>query len=283
MKVFLSWSGALSQSYASIFSEWLPSVLNAIDPFHSTEDIDKGKRWSEKLSNELNASFYGIIFLTPDNVSAPWIMFEAGCLARDIEKSKVCTLLFGLEPTDITGPLEQFQATHFNKDDILKLILSLNNSSSPPITEKTVLNTFEMCWSKLDKQIEEAKQKVTAPSDAPIKRPDRDLLEEILESTRKITKQTENQAPQIRLIPSMFMPNLKSAIEEYMNEPQSVYSSNDLELLEKISEHIRLLHHISGYKISEVTDKLLHSIASHIKFHSSQRESEDDYDPFSQE
>lgn len=44
MKVFLSWSGERSRLVATALHEWLPQVINAVEPFISS-NIDAGARW----------------------------------------------------------------------------------------------------------------------------------------------------------------------------------------------------------------------------------------------
>jgi len=53
VKIFISWSGSLSRRVAEILRDWLPNVLQAVEPYVSSEDIDKGARWSVDISNEL--------------------------------------------------------------------------------------------------------------------------------------------------------------------------------------------------------------------------------------
>jgi hypothetical protein len=89
MKVFISWSGDLSKNIAEIFRQWIPSVIQAVKPYYSPDDVTKGTRWSTEISKELDNSKIGIICLTRDNIEKPWIMFEAGAISKNLDKAKV--------------------------------------------------------------------------------------------------------------------------------------------------------------------------------------------------
>jgi hypothetical protein len=118
MEVFISWSGTKSKALAEILKDWLPAVIQAVKPYYTPDDITKGTHWNTEISKKLESCRIGIICLTSDNFNAPWILFEAGALSKNLDKSRVCPILFDLDPADITGPLVQFQLTQFNKDDI---------------------------------------------------------------------------------------------------------------------------------------------------------------------
>lgn len=118
MKVFLSWSGDLSHKTALIFRDWLPSVIQSILPYVSSEDIDKGARWSTDIAKELEDSTYGILCVTKENVHAPWLTFEAGALSKTMDKAAVSPFLFDIKRSEVSGPILQFQSTIFEKEDI---------------------------------------------------------------------------------------------------------------------------------------------------------------------
>ena len=104
MKVFLSWSGGRSRQVAVTLRDWLPNVIQALEPWMSAEDIEKGARWSSDVASELDECKAGILCITPDNIEAPWLLFEAGALSKTIEKTFVCPYLVGLGLSDLKGP-----------------------------------------------------------------------------------------------------------------------------------------------------------------------------------
>lgn len=185
LRVFLSWSMQRSESVAQAFRDWLPSVLQNVRPYYTPDDIGKGSRWSSEIRGELESSDFGIIFLTPENLNSPWILFEAGALSK-LEKSKVAPLLLDVEPADVSGPLAQLQLTKFNKEECFKLIKALNRALDSRALEPTVLsNVFDKWWPDLEEKIKLAMQ-IEAPSLVAAKRPERELLEEVLERVRAL-------------------------------------------------------------------------------------------------
>ena len=113
MKVFLSWSGEPSKSLAYVFGKWLPLLFHTLDVFYSP-DIDKGQRWSQEITSNLEMCDIGIIFLTQENLQRPWILYEAGALSKKARESRAMTFLFEVKSIDVKEPLSQFQHTVFS-------------------------------------------------------------------------------------------------------------------------------------------------------------------------
>jgi hypothetical protein len=193
MRVFLSWSGELSHKVALAFRDWLPSVIQSLEPYVSSEDIDKGARWSAEMAQELEKSRYGIICVTKENVGRPWINFEAGALSRSIEKSTVLPFssavspfLFDLKSSDLEGPLTQFQYVVNERADIFKLISSINGKVDVnQLQAEKVEKAFEKWWPELQTVLTKisAEMPVTAETKVPPRKPE-EILEELLELVR---------------------------------------------------------------------------------------------------
>jgi TIR domain len=189
MKVFISWSGTTSHKVAIVLRDWLPSVLQTIKPYVSSEDIDKGARWSSDIAGELDASAYGIVCLTPENVDAPWINFEAGALGKSVDKSRVSPFLFRLKRSDVNGPILQFQSTIVEREDVFKLVRSMNDACQQEALEDARLErAFDVWWPQLEAElngIPQAEQPAQlAEADRGVDSKTSQVLEELLELTR---------------------------------------------------------------------------------------------------
>ena len=157
MKVFISWSGDISKKVAESLHYWIPSVLQSIKPYMSAENIDKGGRWSLDIANQLQDTHYGIICVTPDNVEAPWVLFESGALSKSIQNSRVAPIIFDLVPSDLSNsPLLRFQLTQFNKEDMRKLMVSINSSApdTEQIPDELLNRAFNRAWNELEGEIQ---------------------------------------------------------------------------------------------------------------------------------
>jgi len=197
MKVFISWSGITSHKVAIILRDWLPSVIQTIEPYVSSEDIDKGARWSTDIAAELENSTFGILCVTRENLYAPWLLFEAGALSKTIDKSFVSPFLFDIKYSDVKGPLLQFQSTIFQKNDIKKLLRTLNKASGTAgILDDRLDKTFDVWYPTLEDELNkllnvpsinnnEEELKISKSSTS-------EILEEILDLARNNQKLLRN-------------------------------------------------------------------------------------------
>ena len=190
MKVFISWSGARSKKVALIFRDWLPTVIQALEPFVSSEDIEKGARWNTDIAQELKESSFGLICVTKDNLTAPWLNFEAGALSKSIDNSYVAPLLFDVKPSELKGsPISQFQATSFNVEDVKRLVETLNAAAGNCLSSARLDKAFELCYPDLEKSLNELRsttieEEGNVASEMAVPNLDPNILEELLETVR---------------------------------------------------------------------------------------------------
>lgn len=190
MKVFISWSGARSKKVALIFRDWLPTVIQALEPFVSSEDIEKGARWNTDIAQELKEASFGLICVTKDNLTAPWLNFEAGALSKSIDNSYVAPLLFDVKPSELkSSPISQFQATSFNVEDVKRLVETLNAAAGNCLSSARLDKAFELCYPDLEKSLNELRSTIIEDegdgvSEATSPNLDPNILEELLETVR---------------------------------------------------------------------------------------------------
>lgn len=243
MKVFLSWSGEKSHKVALVFREWFPSVIQSLEPYVSSEDIDKGTRWSTDIAKELEDSSFGILCVTKENINAPWLTFEAGALSKTMDKSFVSPFLFDIKRSEVSGPILQFQSTIFSKDDVFKLVKTLNNASGEDrLSESMLEKAFNVWWPTLEMELSKLKGIKEEPfeeeiNDAPLPS---EILEEILDLSRSNQKLLRNPDSDI--------------------SKQLVQMSDVLQSILSRLERERMLHPKRRRKIHpEIIEELMHS------------------------
>jgi hypothetical protein len=189
MKVFLAWSGDAGKAVATSLHDWLKKVMHVLEPFMSEEDITTGDRWSREIAYQLEETRVGILCLTPDNLRAPWLHFEAGALSK-MKSGIVMPYLFGgLTPGVVPGPLSQFQAKLADHEGTRRLVRDLRSEaakeSAPGTLSETQLDeTFEMFWPKLEEKLREIPRSASTTV-----RPPDEMFQEITQRLQRIERQ----------------------------------------------------------------------------------------------
>lgn len=188
MKVFISWSGQRSQAVAELLHEWLKCVIQATKPWISSRDIDRGTLWFSEINEQLKDTSIGIIVITQDNKSKPWILFEAGALAKGLSTSRVCTFLTDLQPEELENPLAQFNHTFPSKKSMQTLVTTINSTLKDNALDEKVLETvFDTYWEQFRQKFDEIKRKFPI-EETVVKRSEDEILLEILRTTRGLER-----------------------------------------------------------------------------------------------
>lgn len=202
MLVFLSWSGPKSKIIAETLKQWLVQVIQAVDPWMSS-DIAKGSRWNSEVAAKLEDSKFAIICLTRENLDARWILFEAGAVSK-LNDSSVCTFLLDITPAEVEQPLSQFQHTTIEKSDFRKLVHTINDAvlraGERSLPAQTLDGIFETFWPQLQEALVDISEMQYAEERTP--RTDRAILEEIVEILRNQERRQSGKTEEVHLRPS---------------------------------------------------------------------------------
>lgn len=188
MKVFISWSGNKSKQVAELLDNWIQCVIQAVDPWMSSKDIDRGALWFAEITDQLANTSIGIVCLTKENKNKPWILFESGALAKGLSSNRVCTFLVDLMPTDLENPLAQFNHTVPTRQGVWDLVRTINltlkeNALKEPVLEKV----FDTYWPQFENSFKSIIKNVPE-TEIVDERKENDIILEVLSTVRSLDR-----------------------------------------------------------------------------------------------
>jgi hypothetical protein len=257
MKIFISWSGNVSKHVAEALAQWLRDVNHSLSTWVSSRDIQVGARWWIDLAVQLRDTRFGVICVTPSNLTAPWLLFEAGALAKTVEglagspssggsrndvdeNSFVCPYLIGgLRAADLPqGPLSQFQSAESTEAGTLALLKSINSvltrvAPEHAYDEERLRRAFDHWWSDLGQKLKDLPDEESNVVRVPTRSP-QEIIEETLNLVRGLVRRSEFRDEQSRMIAKSFEDMVKSQTHGLENLLEHVSSSpKSRQLLEK--------------------------------------------------
>jgi len=224
MKVFLSWSGEESHYVAARLRDWLPDVIQDIEPWMSSADIAAGARWSTNIQRQLSETSLGILCVTRENQGAPWLVFEAGALAKTIDGTYVCPYLIDMTAAQLEpGPLTQFQAKSANEEGTFDLLRTLNRAGREDhLPDDKLRRSFSKWWPELEQRL---KTIPVGPAAVSAPRPMNDMIEEVLVAIRDMQRVARtaplNIFQPLRAFMHTSTPEQRTAVARQMREALS--------------------------------------------------------------
>ncbi len=164
--MFICWSGPrsleLAERLRTFLVEAIPSLKGRV---FSSPQIEKGARWFEEVLRHLEAAQVGLICLTAENLTSPWLHFEAGALLKGLHKnppmddtaavdtteSRIFTYLHGVTAASLSGPLAQYQSTSTTRSDTRSLVRTLSKILTPG--DRSYRELFDRHWPAFDRDL----------------------------------------------------------------------------------------------------------------------------------
>jgi hypothetical protein len=192
MKIFISWSGDRSKKVAELLDDWIQCVIQAVDPWMSSKDIDRGALWFTEITDQLANTSIGIVCLTKENKNKSWILFEAGALAKGLTSNRVCTFLIDLLSTDLENPLAQFNHTFPTRESVWELVRTINLTlKEDALKESILLKVFETYWPQFESDFKEVIE-TTPAAEVVEKRDENDIMLDVLSTVRMLDRRIRN-------------------------------------------------------------------------------------------
>jgi TIR domain-containing protein len=215
-RIFVSWSGDRSRASALALKSLLEDVLgDGVEIFISAH-MDPGVVWVQQIGKELEGSDFGVLCLTEDNFQSPWLLFEAGAIAKNFGVSRVVPYL--IDDIGLSSPLNQFQLVRADHDGTLRLVEAINALRERPLPQDRVQRAFAKWWPDMDQTLQSF-----PGTGRPDKRSDRDLLESIWQGVQGLINTRTPLRGDVLALPQAETAHLLNL----RDRPDSRYKVND--------------------------------------------------------
>ncbi len=232
MRIFTSWSGERSKAAALGLKSLLQDLFEDAVQVFVSDHISPGEAWAQRLGTELERSEYGILCLTQDNFQAPWLLFEAGAIAKKFGTSRIVPYLIDeLPPAAERSPLAQFQHVRADRDGTHRLVEAINSIRETPKPMDRLERSFAKWWPDLEQTLNGLQ---TSRSAQPVDHSDRELLEAILHRVEELSKAHATDLPNAEWV---HLGNLR-------DHPATTYTRSGI--LQKELRHLRDLEFIKN-------------------------------------
>lgn len=240
MRIFLSWSGDRSKAAAlglkSLLEDTFPEAVEVFISAH----IEAGLPWALQLAAELEQSQFGVLCLTQDNFQAPWLLFEAGAIAKKFGSARVVPYwIDDRPPAADRSPLAQFMYVQANREGTLSLVKSINAIRENPQVDQRLEKLFTGWWPDFEKTLR-ALPVPAGKQEEP--RSDREMLENILKKVDLILQAHPGSAGSRLTLPNQELAHLLNLL----HQPTITYTVHGT--LQKELRHLRDLGLIKNKK-----------------------------------
>ena len=240
MRIFTSWSGERSKTAALGLKSLLQDLFEEAVQVFVSDHISPGEAWAQRLGTELEQSEFGILCLTQENFQAPWLLFEAGAIAKKFGTSRVVPYLIDeLPPASDRSPLAQFQHVRADREGTYRLVGGINSIRESPKPEDRLERSFTKWWPDLEQTINGLQASNRAH---PVIRSERELLETILQRVEGLWQAHSESRGSARDLPSAELLHLWTL----RDEPTAIYTRGGT--MQKELRHLRDLGLIKNRK-----------------------------------
>lgn len=240
MRIFTSWSGDRSKAAALGLKSLLQDLFEDAVQVFVSDHISPGEAWAQRLGTELEQSEFGILCLTQENFQAPWLLFEAGAIAKKFGTSRVVPYLIDeLPPASERSPLAQFQHVRADREGTHRLVESINNIRETPKQMDRLERSFAKWWPDLEQTLNGLQ---AANRAQPVIRSDRELLETISQRVEGLWQAHSESRGSATNLPSAELDHLRNL----RDQPTITYTRSGN--LQKELRHLRDLGLIKNRK-----------------------------------
>jgi hypothetical protein len=238
MHIFISWSGERSKTAALGLKSLVEDVFQEGIRVFISDRISPGEHWAQRLGVELEQSDFGVLCLTRENFEAPWLLFEAGAVAKKFGSSRLVPYVLDDLPDEASrSPLDQFQRVRADRQGTYKLIEAINSIQENAKPSERLIRSFERWWPDFEETLNGLRASKVGQLDA---RSDREILLGIFQRVEVLwglLGEPHGVTTSLPRAEVLHLLNLR-------DQPKSVYTTRDV--LKKELRHLRDLGFIKN-------------------------------------
>jgi hypothetical protein len=166
---------------------------------------------------------------------------------QDLDDAYVCPYLLGIEKTQVTGPLAEFQMTVANPEETRALMQTLNRALVAGLDDERLSRLFDRAWPDLSKALEQTMRETENATPAP--RPQAELVDKVLTRVRAMEGRLDglviaSTRPAWNVNPQEILSQLRDALER-TNRPRDVQRR----IVTDVAEYLSTVHGVGFTEI----------------------------------
>lgn len=153
MKVFLNWSGEESRRIASLLRDWLPEVINALEPWLAADSFGRENRWLEVNAGPFSEAGMIVACVTTANAGEDWKSLDPSKFELSIAESApllVLLLVAGVDAASLRNVPDGASVIRLDRSGLKLLAEKLNSLADQPTDYDVLGRRFEGLWPRLE-------------------------------------------------------------------------------------------------------------------------------------
>ncbi len=131
VKVFISWSGEASHQVAKTLRDWVPQVLQSVEPWLASSELISGQPVAKSIEGSITSADVVLLCLTRQNMLSNWTKIESAVALN--AKRPIIPVCIDFPVSDLSGMFAMYQGMTLDEAGIHRLMTALNSRLTDPM------------------------------------------------------------------------------------------------------------------------------------------------------
>lgn len=160
MKVFLNWSGEESRRIAGLLRDWLPEILDAVEPWLAADTFGRSNHWLEVNAGPFTKAGMIVACVTPANSGENWKSLDPSDFELSIAETppQLVLLLGGVDVSSLQRVPAGASVITADRQGIQLLVEKLNGLADRPMDYTILGRRIDAMWPRLERSLPAAEK-----------------------------------------------------------------------------------------------------------------------------